>query len=181
MIKEYNERIQDLEKSMRQLLKKLNIEELNSNLAILQKEVSKKGNQGAIDDIIDRIYNMDEIIKQLSYRVDSSQAFEKKSLEENSLLSKKLETFANQVNRLSMQVIKNPKEEKPVIDITKFIEIGVFEENKKDINRKFDKIRISFEDILRHIDEILDKLSHTPSDKDFAQYQDIIKNMLDEY
>jgi len=181
MIKEYNERIQDLEKSMRQLLKKLNIEELNSNLAILQKEVSKKGNQGAIDDIIDRIYNMDEIIKQLSYRVDSSQAFEKKSLEENSFLSKKLETFANQVNRLSMQVIKNPKEEKPVIDITKFIEIGVFEENKKDINRKFDKIRISFEDILRHIDDILDKLSHTPSDKDFAQYQDIIKNMLDEY
>ena len=181
MIKEYNVRIQDLEKSMRQLLKKINIEELNSNLAILQKEVSKKGNQGAIDDIIDRIYNMDEIIKQLSYRVDSSQAFEKKSLEENSFLSKKLETFANQVNRLSMQVIKNPKEEKPVVDFTKFIEIGAFEENKKEINRKFDKIRISFEDILRHIDEILDKLSHTPTDKDFAQYQDIIKNMLDEY
>jgi len=180
MIKEYNERIQDLEKSMRQLLKKLNIEELNSNLAILQKEVSKKGNQGAIDDIIDRIYNMDEIIKQLSYKMDSSQAFEKKSLEENSFLSKKLETFANQVNRLSMQVIKNPKEEKPVIDITKFIEIGVFEENKKDINRKFDKIRISFEDILRNIEDILNKLSHTPNDKDFAQFQGVIKNMLDD-
>ena len=59
---------------MRQLLKKLNIEELNSNLAILQKEISKKGNQGAIDELIDRLYNVDENIKQINYRVDLSQA-----------------------------------------------------------------------------------------------------------
>jgi hypothetical protein len=181
IIKEYNERILELEKNMRQLLKKLNIEELNSNLAILQKEISKKGNQGAIDELIDRLYNVDENIKQINYRVDLSQAFEKKMIEENSLLSRKFETFANQVNRLSLQVIKNPKDDKPIIDYNKFIEIGVFEENKKETSRKFDKIRISFEDILKHIDEILDRLSHTPSDKDFSQYQEIIKSMLDEY
>ena len=180
-LKEYNERINDLEKSLRQLLKKINIDELNSNLAILQKEISKKGNQGAIDDLIDRLYNIDENIKQINYRVDSSSAFEKKMLEENSLLSKKFETFANTVNRLSLQIIKNPKEDKQVIDYTKFIEVGTFEENKKELSKKFDKIRISFEDILKNIDEILEKLSHTPSDKDFAQYQDIIKNLLDEY
>ena len=180
-LKEYNERINDLEKSLRQLLKKINIDELNSNLAILQKEISKKGNQGAIDDLIDRLYNIDENIKQINYRVDSSSAFEKKMLEENSLLSKKFESFANTVNRLSLQINKNPKEDKQVIDYTKFIEIGTFEENKKELSKKFDKIRISFEDILKNIDEILEKLSHTPSDKDFAQYQDIIKNLLDEY
>ena len=78
-LKEYNERINDLEKSLRQLLKKINIDELNSNLAILQKEISKKGNQGAIDDLIDRLYNIDENIKQINYRVDSSSAFEKKN------------------------------------------------------------------------------------------------------
>ena len=181
LLKEHNGRLLDLEKSMRQLLKKLNIEELNTNLSILQKEVSKKGNQGAIDEIVDRLYNLDETIKQLSYRIDSSQIIEKKNIEENSNLSKRLETFANQVNRLSFQLIKNPKEEKSDVDFTKFIQIGSFEENKKEVNRKFDKIRISFEDILKHIDEILDKLSHTPTDKDFAQYQEIIKNMLDEY
>ena len=113
LLKEYNERILELEKSMRQLLKKLNIDELNSNLSILQKEITKKGNQGAIDEITDRLYSVDETIKQLSYRIDSSQAFEKKALEENSNLSKKLETFGNQVNRLSLQFFKNNKEEKP--------------------------------------------------------------------
>ena len=181
LLKEHSGKIADLEKSMRQLLKKINIDELNSNLTILQKEVSKKGNQGAIDDIIDRLYNIDETIKQLSYKVDSSQAIEKKFMEENSNLSRKLELFGIQVNRLSMNMIKNPKEDKPLIDINKFMEIKDFEENKKEVNKKFDKIRISFEDILRHIDEILDRLTHTPTDKDFAQYQDIIKSTLDEY
>ena len=181
LLREHNGRILDLEKSMRQLLKKLNIEEINNNLSILQKEVSKKGNQGAIEEIVDRLYNMDETIKQLSFRVDSSQALEKKNMEENSNLSKKFETFANQVNRLSFQLAKNQKEEKTDIDLSKFIEIRSFEENKKEVNKKFDKIRISFEDILKHIDEILDKLSHTPTDKDFAQYQEVIKSMLDEY
>ena len=180
-LKEYNERIQELEKSLKQLLKKLNIEELTSNLSILQKEVTKKGNQGAIDEINDRIYSIDELIKQLSARVDSSQALEKKNMEDITIFTKKIESFASQVNRLSMQVIKNPKEEKPIIDLSKYIEIGDFEENKKEINKKFDKIRISFEDILRHIDEILDKLSHTPTDKDFAQYQEIVKSLMDEY
>ena len=180
-LKEYNERIQELEKSLKQLLKKLNIEELTSNLSILQKEVTKKGNQGAIDEINDRIYSIDELIKQLSARVDSSQALEKKNMEDITIFTKKIESFASQVNRLSMQVIKNPKEEKPIIDLSKYIEIGAFEENKKEINKKFDKIRISFEDILRHIDEILDKLSHTPTDKDFSQYQEIVKSLMDEY
>ena len=81
---------------------------------------------------------------------------------------------------MSLNSNKNQKEEKSVIDFTKFIDTNTFEENKKEVNRKFDKIRISFEDILRNIEEILNKLSHTPTDKDFSQYQGIIKSMLDE-
>jgi hypothetical protein len=32
----------------------------------------------------------------------------------------------------------------------------------------------------RNLDDILEKLSHTPSDSDFAQFQSIIKNMIEE-
>lgn len=97
-----------------------------------------------------------------------------------SLLTKNVESFASQLHRLSLNSNKNQKEEKSVIDFTKFIDTNTFEENKKEVNRKFDKIRISFEDILRNIEEILNKLSHTPTDKDFSQYQGIVKGMLDE-
>ena len=77
-------------------------------------------------------------------------------------------------------MVSTPKEDKPTIDLSKFVDLITFEENKKEINRKFDMIRISFEDILRNIEDILNKLSHTPTDKDFSDFQGIIKNIIDE-
>ena len=180
LLKDFNQRILDLEKNMNQWNKKLNIDEINSNLNILEKEVLKKGNQGEIDSIYDRLYAIDEIIKELNHKADSFQSVEKKLIDENSLLTKNVENFASQIHKITLNSSKNQKEEKSIFDFTKFIDYNTFEDNKKEVNRKFDKIRISFEDILRNIEDILNKLSHTPNDKDFAQFQGVIKNMLDD-
>jgi len=180
IIKNLNERIIELEKTIRNMLKKFNVDEINSNLSVLQKEILKKGNQGEINDIQDRIYALDEFLKEVNFKADTFGSAEKKLVEDISLLTKNVESFAAQLHKLTLNSNKNQKEEKSVIDFTKFIDTYTFEENKKEVNRKFDKIRISFEDILRNIEEILNKLSHTPTDKDFSQYQGIIKSMLDE-
>ena len=180
IIKNLNERIVEIEKSIRNMLKKFNIDEINSNLSVLQKEILKKGNQGEINDIQDRIYALDELLKEVNYKADTFSSAEKKLVEDISLLTKNVESFASQLHKLTLNSNRNQKEEKSVIDFTKFIDTNTFEENKKEVNRKFDKIRISFEDILRNIEEILNKLSHTPTDKDFSQYQGIVKSMLDE-
>ena len=179
-IKEMSEKVIELEKNVKYILKKFNVDEIVSNLSVLQKELTKKGNQGAIDDINDRIYILDELIKEINSRCDSFSLIDQKNREENSLLTKKVESLSSQFHKLSLESHKTTKEEKTIIDLTKFIDLNTFDDNKKEINRKFDKIRISFEDILRNIEEILNKLSHTPTDKDFAQYQGVIKNMLDE-
>ena len=179
-IREMNEKLIELEKNVKHIFKKFNVDEINSNLAILQKEVLKKGNQGAIDEITDRIYILDELMKEINGKCDSFVLLDQKTREETSLLSKKIESMSNQIHRISLNMSSGPKEEKSIIDMTKFIDINTFDDNKKEINRKFDKIRISFEDILRNIEEILNKLSHTPTDKDFSQFQGVIKNMLDE-
>ena len=136
--------------------------------------------QGAIDDLSDRIYIIDQLIKEINSKCDSYTLLEQKVREDNSVVTKKVESLASQFHRMSLNMNKGPKEEKTIIDFTKFIDIGTFDDNKKEINRKFDKIRISFEDILRNIEEILNRLTHTPTDKDFAQFQGVIKNMLDE-
>ena len=180
IIKSLKERIVEIEKTIKNMLKKFNVDEINSNLSVLQKEILKKGNQGEINDIQDRIYALDEFLKEVNFKADSFSSAEKKLVEDVSLLTKNVESFAAQLHKLTLNTNKNQKEEKSVIDFTKFIDINTFEENKKEVNRKFDKIRISFEDILRNIEEILNKLSHTPTDKDFSQYQGIIKGMLDE-
>jgi len=180
IIKSLKERIVEIEKTIKNMLKKFNVDEINSNLSVLQKELLKKGNQGEINDIQDRIYALDEFLKEVNFKADTFSSAEKKLVEDVSLLTKNVESFAAQLHKLTLNTNKNQKEEKSVIDFTKFIDINTFEENKKEVNRKFDKIRISFEDILRNIEEILNKLSHTPTDKDFSQYQGIIKGMLDE-
>ena len=180
IIKTLKERIVEIEKTIKNMLKRFNIDEINSNLSVLQKEILKKGNQGEINDIQDRIYALDEFLKEVNFKADTFSSAEKKLVEDMSLLTKNVESFASQLHRLSLNSNKNQKEEKSVIDFTKFIDTNTFEENKKEVNRKFDKIRISFEDILRNIEEILNKLSHTPTDKDFSQYQGIVKGMLDE-
>ena len=179
-IREMNEKIEELEKNVKHIFKKFNVDEINSNLSILEKEVSKKGNQGAIDDLSDRIDIIEELTKEINTKCDSYTLLEQKVREDNSVVTKKVESLASQFHRMSLNINKGPKEEKTIVDFSKFIDIGTFDENKKEINRKFDKIRISFEDILRNIEEILNRLSHTPSDKDFAQFQGVIKNMLEE-
>ena len=179
-IKEMNEKLLEIEKNVKYIFKKFNIDEINNNLSVLQKEVSKKGNQGAIDDLSDRIFILDNLIKEINSKVDSFTLLDKKNKEDNSLLTKKIEALSSQFHRLSLNANKAQKEDKSILDLSKFIDFNTFDDNKKEINRKFDKIRISFEDILRNIEEILNKLSHTPTDKDFSQYQGVIKNMLDE-
>ena len=179
-IKEMNEKLLEIEKNVKYIFKKFDIDEINNNLSVLQKEVSKKGNQGAIDDLTDRIFILDELIKEINSKFDSFTLLDLKNKEDNSLLTKKIESLSNQIHRISLNANRVPKEEKSIVDLSKFIDLNTFDDNKKEINRKFDKIRISFEDILRNIEEILNKLSHTPTDKDFSQFQGVIKNMLDE-
>ena len=178
--REMNEKLLEIEKNVKYIFKKFNFDDINNNLSILQKEVSKKGNQGAIDDLNDRIYNMDVLLKEVNSKFDSFSELEQKNKEDYIIMNKKVESLVSQIHRMSLNMNRSPKEEKTVFDFTKFIDLNTFDENKKEINRKFDKIRISFEDILRNIEEILNRLSHTPTDKDFSQFQGVIKNMLDE-
>ncbi len=179
-MKEIKERIKELEKNVTHIFKKFDIDDINKNIATLKKEVSKKGNQGALDDLSDRIFIMDELIKEINGKYDSFTALGEKTREETSVLSKKIESLSNQFLRFSLNMASTPKEDKPTIDFSKFIDLITFEDNKKEINRKFDMIRISFEDILRNIEDILNKLSHTPTDKDFSDFQGVIKNLIDE-
>jgi hypothetical protein len=55
----------------------------------------------------------------------------------------------------------------------------MFNDNKKENLTKIEKVQKKLEEIEFNIEAILKKLSHTPNDTDFAQFQDIIKTMLD--
>ena len=112
--------------------------------------------------------------------MDTLQQYNEKARGDMQQIIKKIEYLSGELNRMVNDNMDQDKGKGPILDITKLVDMNLFNENKKEINKKFDKIRLSFEEIARNLDDILEKLSHTPSDTDFAKFQSIIKNMIEE-
>ena len=180
LIKELSSRINELEKKMKTILDEMNIKEIYERLDTLEKDLFKKSNKYETNEINEKISNIEENDKDLSYKLDTLQQFSEKIRGDNQQIVKKIEFLSGQINRISIENIESDKSKGPIIDINKFVDFNSFNEKNKEINKKFDKIRLSFEEIARNMDDILQKLSHVPTDADFAQFQSIIKNTIEE-
>ena len=123
---------------------------------------------------------LEENEKDLNYKMDQMQQFNEKIRGDMQQFIKKIEYLSGQINRLTNENADMDKGKGSIIDITKLVDLNLFNEKQKEISKKFDKIRLSFEEVARNMDEILQKLSHMPNDKDFSQFQTIIKTMIEE-
>jgi hypothetical protein len=146
----------------------------------LDQEIVKKANKFEINEINDKLLFFEENEKDLSFKMDTIQQYNEKIKENMQNIIKKIEYLSGELNRMARDNSDDDKGKGPIIDITKLVDLNFFNDHKKEINKKFDKIRLSFEEIARNLDDILEKLSHTPSDADFAQFQSIIKNLVEE-
>ena len=180
VIKEINTRTRELEKNMKIILTQLNIKEVYERLDALEKDLMKKGNKFEISELKEKLISLEESEKDLNFKMDQTQQFSEKIRGDMQQFIKKIEYLSGQLNRLTNENAENDKGKGSIIDITKLVDLNLFNEKQKEINKKFDKIRLSFEEVARNMDDILLKLSHVPSDKDFSQFQSIIKTMIEE-
>jgi len=180
LLKELSFRINEVEKTIKITLAKLSPKEIHDRLDNLESEIVKKGNKYEINELNDRLLFYDENEKDLNFKMDTIQQYNEKARGDMQQIIKKIEYLSGELNRLVNDNSDMDKGKGPIIDITKLVDLNIFNDNKKEINKKFDKVRLSFEEIARNLDDILEKLSHTPSDSDFAQFQSIIKNMIEE-
>ena len=180
LIQELNKRISDIEKTLKVTLGKFSPKDVLERIDNLETETAKKASKYDLSEINDRISYYDDITKDLNFKMDNINNFSEKQKADIQQITKKIEYLSGEVNKLSMDSFGKSKSDAPIIDLSKLVDFNVFNETKKEYNKKFDKVKLSFEEIARNLDEILEKLSHTPTDKDFAQFQSIIKNMIDE-
>ena len=180
LLKELSNRINEVEKTLKITFGKFSPKEVQDRLDNLEAEIAKKSNKYEINEINDRLLFYDENEKDLNFKMDTIEQFNVKARGDMQNIIKKIEFLSGELNRLASDNTDIDKGKGPIIDITKLVDTNLFNEHKKEINKKFDKIRLSFEEIARNLDDILEKLSHTPSDSDFAQFQSIIKNMIEE-
>ena len=180
LIKDITSRTHELEKHMKIILSQLNIKEVYERLDALEKDLNKKGNKFEINELKEVIMTLEENEKDLNFKMDQMQQFSEKIRGDMQQIIKKIEYLSGQLNRISNENADMDKGKGPIIDVNKFVDMFLFNEKNKEISKKFDKIRLSFEEVARNIDDILQKLSHVPTDKDFSQFQSIIKTMIDE-
>ncbi len=180
LLKDLSLRINEVEKVIKITLAKLSPKEIHDRLDNLESEIVKKGNKYEISELSDRLLYYDENEKDLNYKMDTLQQYNEKARGDMQQIIKKIEYLSGELNRIANDNSEMDKGKGPIVDVTKLVDMNFFNESKKEINKKFDKVRLSFEEIARNLDDILEKLSHTPSDSDFAQFQSIIKNMVEE-
>ena len=180
VIKDITTRTKELEKNMKIILGQLNIKEVYERIETLEKDLMKKCSKFELTELKEKQNILEENEKDLNYKMDQMQQFNEKIRGDMQQFIKKIEYLSGQINRLTNENADMDKGKGSIIDITKLVDLNLFNEKQKEISKKFDKIRLSFEEVARNMDEILQKLSHMPNDKDFSQFQTIIKTMIEE-
>ena len=181
-VKNLQKSINSLEKFCKKNFEEINIKALKNRISVLEKNT--KNYLLYEDDIAslnDKNTIQDNEIKEHSGKIDSIfQDFEQFQ-NEMKHLTKKVDSISFDMTKLTCgDVVSNPNESKSnIVDFTKFISVSMFNDNKKENLTKIEKVQKKLEEIEYNIEAILKKLSHTPNDTDFAQFQDIIKTMLD--
>ena len=179
LINELRKRIGELEKFTSTNFEKINIDDIKKRISKLESEMSKKAGKYELQECVDKLRSLDEFVKDLNFKQDTLQQFTEKVRMDLAQIIKKIEFLSGEYSKLTFN--KNEEGERlNNIDTTRFLDINIFNDNKRDVNNKFEKIRLGFEDLSREIEEILNKLSHTPTDKDFSEFQNIIKSSIDE-
>ena len=181
MIKDLRRRIGELESLVSDTFTRINADDMKKRISHLESEMTKKASKYEVIELSEKLKSLDEYLKDLNFKVDSLQQFTEKVRLDLAQIIKKIEFLSGEYSKLAFNKSgKNSDDGRSALDITKFIDLNLFNETKKDINNKFEKVRLGFEDLSREIEEILSKLAHTPTDKDFSQFQTIIKNLLDD-
>ena len=181
MMKDLRRRIGELEKFVSNTFDRINADDMKNRISVLENEMPKRASKYEVNELKEKMKNLDEFVKDLNFKVDSLQQFTEKVRLDLAQIIKKIEFLSGEYSKLAFNKIgKSSDEGKGVVDMSKFIDFNVFNDNKKDVNSKFEKVRLGFEDLSREIEEILSKLAHTPTDKDFSQFQTIIKNIIED-
>jgi hypothetical protein len=181
IIKELRKRIGELEKNTSVMFDQINADEIKKRIKKLETEIDKKAGKYEFQELTDKLRSLDEFVKDLNFKQDSLQQFTEKVRMDLAQIIKKIEFLSGEYSKLAFNK-SGPESDDGLsnVDLSKFLDLNTFNDNKRDVNSKFEKVRLGFEDLSREIEEILSKLSHTPTDKDFLEFQNIVKNLLDE-
>ena len=181
-----NENIKNLSKKLISLEKEISskeksINEIKDKLQLIEDDNFKKFNRlESLYTLKDKLNLLEEEINNDSLKFNTLQQAYEKTRSDLSNLVQKIEYINSQISKLTMQKLTSNEKPEINIDLTKYTEKEELNAYKKEINNKFEKVRLAIENLGRNIESILSTLSHTVNDKEMTNLQNSIKNSIDE-
>ena len=186
-------KIVDLEKNMKDLRKNINeldknlisniknlSNTLKENMSNIEKELQKKLNSNELNVVTDKLYSLEEEEKDLNARLDALYENNDKVKLELINFNKKLEYILGEFDTMKSELEKN-KTIKSESESNNFIDLTMFNNLKKEIASKLEKLRAITEELDRNFNDLNSSLAHFSTNKDFVQLQSTLMSMMDEF
>ena len=181
-IKEIKKNINDIKKELTLKSSQQDIDEINEKIHKIHDELNTKTNKYTFEELNDKVNGLEDKSKEDDYQMEQVNEALDKLRQENSMIVKRIEFLTGQYSKMAFGSLSDNSRNKNanLLDLNKFVDINRFTENNKVINLKIDHLKTITESIQRTIDDILERLKHTPTEDDFSQYQNLLKAMLED-
>ena len=178
-IKNINKKLITLEKEIYSKQKSIN--EIKDKLQSLEDDTFKKFTRfESLYSLKDKLTILEEEITNDSLKFNTLQQAYEKTRSDIANLVHKIEMVNSQISKLTMHRLSLSEKPEINIDLSKYLEKDELNNNIKEVNNKFEKVRLAIENLGRNIESILTTLSHTVNDKEMTNFQNSIKTSIDE-
>ena len=179
--KNNTKRFNEIEKMIRQSSEEIGAKNIKERLQNIENELHQKLTKIEALELKNKIVFLEDEIKDESLKVETLQQQWDKMRSDITQIVKKLEFLNTEYAKLSFQkVTSNSDKLETSVDLLKYVDKNEYNNNKKDVNNKFEKVRLAIENLGRNLENILSSLTHTVNEKDLINYQGVMKNTLDE-
>ena len=147
MINDLKKKMGDLDRFLNNKIDELNVGAMKNAISNLENDIIKKANKFEVSECNDKIKNVDDYAKDLSYKVDNLEQNTDKLKIDLAQIIKKLEFLSGEYSKLAFNRIEKDDDKKNIADLNKFLTEEIFNEFKKYTNNRFERIRTALEDI----------------------------------
>ena len=174
-------RFNDIEAMIRKSIEDIDAKNIRERLENLESDVMKKYTKIEGIELKNKIIVLEEEIKDQSLKIETLQQLWDKMRSDIVQLVKKIEYLNSEYSKMNFKkMTSNVDKSELSLDLIKYLEKTEFNDNKKEVNNKFEKVRLAIENLGQNLENILNTLSHTVNEKELVNYQGVVKNTLDE-
>ena len=180
LIKDLIKKINELEKNINLKVNQDVIDEIKERLSKIEDELNKKASKYDLEELKEKINLIDDKTKDFGFALEGINEAIDKFRQDMSLVTRKIEFLTGEYSKLAFNQVGDSKNKNQAFDFSKFVDLIKFNDAIKGLNQKLEHLKYMVEGNRRDIDDIFERLKHTPTEDDFTQFQNLLKALIED-